>query len=64
MSERNADKIFIAQNQGRHMSLGFPHLSSNTRMCMCLDWCCQGKGGCICKACLCRMGVKKHGDRK
>lgn len=38
-----------------HVHEGFPHYSSKKHgYCMCLQECCQGKGGCICLSCPCR----------
>lgn len=34
-----------------HSDALFPHVSSRSGACMCNDACCQGPGGCICKAC-------------
>lgn len=45
-----------------HDPNGFPHHSSKfPHLCMCLGACCQGIGGCICKACPCKMGYD-HGE--
>lgn len=53
---RKADQLEQAHTQGRHTPNGFPHYSSITFMCMCLDRCCHRENGCICKGCLCRNG--------
>lgn len=43
-----------------HVEDGFPHISHRTRCCMCLDTCCNGVSGCICKQCICRSIKKDH----
>jgi hypothetical protein len=54
------DRILTAQTQGRHVPNGYPHYTSNTGLCMCLDPCCQGKSGCRCKYCPCQYGLNDH----
>ena len=40
-----------------HIPDGWPHKSTHTHMCICLDICCQSdEEGCICKVCPCRYG--------
>jgi len=56
------DRILAAQQQGRHVINGFPHYSSNTGLCLCIDLCCQGKNGCKCKYCPCQMAGKDHSE--
>lgn len=55
------NQMLTAQAEGRHVPMGFPHFSSNSGLCMCLSACCHGKGGCICKGCMCQMANKAHG---
>jgi hypothetical protein len=47
-----------------HISDGFPHKSSITGLCMCLDACCQGEKGCKCKSCICQIVKKSHDEFK
>lgn len=54
------DKIRSAQRQGRHVPNGWPHYSSRTGLCMCLDPCCMGESGCRCKFCPCQYGINNH----
>jgi len=54
------DRVGTAQLQGRHIPNGFPHYSSRTGLCMCLDLCCQGIKGCRCKFCPCQYGINDH----
>lgn len=54
------DKVKAAQSQGRHVPNGFPHYSSRTGLCMCLDLCCQGNRGCKCKFCPCHYSQNDH----
>ena len=51
--KRKADRLAIAHSEGRHVPNGFPHFSSITGRCMCLDPCCNGVNGCKCKPCPC-----------
>lgn len=57
---RKADRLKISQEQGRHTQNGFPHYSSRTGLCMCLDLCCQNEKGCKCKFCPCQYGINDH----
>lgn len=59
---RRADNLKIAQEQGRHVPNGFPHYSSKTGLCLCIDPCCQGKNGCRCKFCPCQITEKDHSE--
>jgi hypothetical protein len=54
------DRVGTAQSEGRHVPNGFPHYSSRTKLCMCLDLCCQGIRGCRCKYCPCKYGINDH----
>jgi hypothetical protein len=57
-----SDRVLAAQMQGRHVPNGFPHYSSNTGLCLCIDLCCQGRNGCKCKFCPCQMAGKDHSE--
>ena len=50
-----------SRKESRHVDNGFPHYSSKTLMCMCLDSCCNGINGCKCRGCPCRTGQMEHG---
>jgi len=60
MGGKRFDKVRTAQNQGRHVPNGYPHYSSRTGLCMCLDLCCHGSNGCKCKYCPCQYGINDH----
>lgn len=46
-----------------HIPEGFPHYTNNRRRlgyCMCLQECCHGPSGCICKGCRCMGKGHEH----
>lgn len=56
------DRIAAAQSYGRHVPNGYPHHSSNSGLCICLDPCCQNEKGCKCKSCPCHALKKDHSE--
>lgn len=54
-TQRKADRNVTARERGTHIENGFPHFSTNSGMCMCLDPCCMGEKGCKCRSCPCRQ---------
>jgi hypothetical protein len=61
-NKERADNVRRAQDRGTHVDNGWPHYSSHTGLCMCLDPCCQSKWGCKCKYCPCIVTNLDHSE--
>jgi hypothetical protein len=59
---KKVDQNEVARMRGAHIPNGFPHFSSITGRCMCLDSCCQGERGCKCKGCPCQAIPDLHSE--
>lgn len=59
-TKRKADRLNDAHIEGRHTPNGFPHYSTTTGLCLCLDYCCHRANGCNCKGCPCHAIRMDH----
>lgn len=61
--KRKVDINAVVRERGAHVDNGWPHLSRHSKLCMCVDSCCQGANGCKCKMCLCQRLPEWHTER-